>query len=124
MISDSVPWKIELLRIADRLEKRQTQKRWSEQSFFLAERDVMLAAYIIRKLIEAKKLSDDVTGREVVVIQHPLSGRVPDLMSYERVWKNYDLQAGVVSSGAASSVPRTMLSSKWSSEMMAGLPSI
>jgi hypothetical protein len=87
-------WKIELLRIADRLEKRQTQKHWPAQSFFLAERDVMVAAYIIRKLIEAKKLSDDVTSRKVVVIQHPLSGRVPDLTSYKKIWKNYDLQTG------------------------------
>jgi hypothetical protein len=95
VIDDSVPWKIELLRIADRLEKRQSQKRWPEQSFSLAERDIMFAAYIIRKLIEANKLSDDVTGREIVVIEHPLSGRAPDIMSYERIWENYDLQAGV-----------------------------
>jgi hypothetical protein len=95
VIDDSGPWKIELLRIADRLERRQSQKRWPEQSFFLTERDIMFAAYMIRKLVEAKKLSDDATGRDIVVIEHPLSGSVPDMMSYERIWKNYDLQAGV-----------------------------
>ena len=55
----------------------------------------IFAAYMIRKLVEANKISDDVTGRNIVVIEHPLSGRVPDVMSYERIWKNYDLQAGV-----------------------------
>jgi hypothetical protein len=73
VIGDSAPWEAELLRIADRLEKRKTQKRWHEESRFLVERDIMIAAYIIRKLMEAKKLSDHVTGREIVVIQHPLS---------------------------------------------------
>jgi hypothetical protein len=94
VIGDSVPWKIELLRIAVRLERRKTQKRWTEQTTFLVERDIMVAAFAIRRLIEAHKLSDDVTGREVVVVQHPLSGRVPDYMSYERIWQHYDLGAG------------------------------
>jgi hypothetical protein len=71
VIGDSVPWKIELLRIAARLERRKTQKRWTQQTTFLVERDIMIAAFAIRKLTEAHKLSDDVARREVVVIQHP-----------------------------------------------------
>lgn len=54
----------------------------------------MIAAFVIRRLTEAHKLSDDVTSREVMVIQHPLSGRVLDYMSYERIWQHYDLGAG------------------------------
>ena len=94
MIGDSVPWKIELLRIAARLERRKTQKRWTQQTTFMVERDIMVAAFAIRRLTEAHKLSDDVTGREIVVIHYPLSGRVPDHMSYERIWQHYDLGAG------------------------------
>jgi hypothetical protein len=81
-------------RIMARLERRKTQKRWTEQTTFLVERDIIVAAFAIRRLIEAHKLSDDVTGREVMVIQHPLSGRVPDCMSYGRIWQYYDLGAG------------------------------
>ena len=44
--------------------------------------------------LTAHKLSDDVARREVVVIQHPLSGPVPDYMSYERIWQHYDLGDG------------------------------
>jgi hypothetical protein len=94
VIGDSVPWKIELLRIATRLERRKVQKRWTDQTNFLVERDIMVAAFGIRRLIEAHKLSGDVTDREVVVIQHALSDRVPDYMSHERIWQNYDLGAG------------------------------
>jgi glycerol kinase len=58
MIGDSVPWKDELLKIADRLENRKTQRRWTERTGFLAERDIMVSAYAIRKLLEARKVSD------------------------------------------------------------------
>lgn len=94
VISDSVPWKVELRRVADRLEKRKGQKRWTEQTSFIVERDVMVAAYAIRRLIEARKLSDDVTSTEVEVTRHDLSVGPPDLISFDRVWKHYDLNAG------------------------------
>lgn len=59
MLSNSVLWKKELLRAADRLEKKATQRRWTEQSAFRVEKDVMVGAYAIRKLLEAPaKLSD------------------------------------------------------------------
>ena len=89
-----MPWKRELLRIADRLEKRPIQRRWTEHTYFMIERDIMIAAFAIRKLIDAHKLSDEITRRELVVIQHPLSGRVPDLLNYQRFWEHYDLLAG------------------------------
>lgn len=94
VIGDSAPWKVELLRIAARLERRKTQKRWTEQTNFLVERDIMVAAFAVRRLIEGHKLSQDVTARDVMVIRHPLSGHVPDYMSYERIWQNYDLGGG------------------------------
>ena len=78
MIDDSVPWKNELLRIAGRLERRRSQKRWTGKTSFLIERDIMVAAFAIRKLIEAHKLSDDVTSHQVAVMRHSLSGRIPD----------------------------------------------
>jgi hypothetical protein len=77
VISDSVPWRGELRRIADRLEKRKSQRRWTEHASFAVERDVMVAAYAIRRLIEARKLSDDLTSTEVEVIRHNLSAAAP-----------------------------------------------
>lgn len=94
MIDDSVPWKNELLRIADRLERRRSQERWTGKTSFLVERDIMVAAFAIRKLIEAHKLSDDVTTHQVAVMQHSLSGRIPDHMNYHRILDHYDLSSG------------------------------
>lgn len=54
LIGDSIPWKEDLLRIAESLERRTRQRRWVERTSFLVERDVMNAAYAVRKLNEAR----------------------------------------------------------------------
>lgn len=96
MISDSVPWKIELLKIADRLERRKTQRRWTEQTGFLVERDVMVSAYALRKLLEARKVSDSLAVQKIAVTQHSLAigAKVPDALNRYEVWENYDLDNG------------------------------
>lgn len=71
VISDSIPWKTELLRIAGTLERRTTQRRWPDRSSFLVERDVMVAAYAIRRLNEARKISDELARVRVPVLRHP-----------------------------------------------------
>lgn len=94
MIFDSVPWKDELLKIADRLESRKTQRRWTERTGFLVERDIMLSAYAVRKLLEARKISDILAARRAIVRQHSLFGRTPDMWNRFSVWENYDLDTG------------------------------
>lgn len=63
MIWESHDWKENLLKTALKLSKRIYQKRWTERSFFLFEREIFFAFYSIRKLIEAKKLSDCVEAK-------------------------------------------------------------
>jgi hypothetical protein len=94
MIDDSIPWKDELLKIADRLESRKTQRRWTERTGFLVERDIMLSAYAVRKLLEARKVSDILAARRVIVRQHSLLGRTPDIWNRSSFWENYDLDTG------------------------------
>lgn len=67
MISDPYPWREELLRVADRIEKRKAQRRWTERTMFLVERDIMVSVYAIRKLNEAKRISDRLRGERVRV---------------------------------------------------------
>lgn len=96
MISDSVPWKQELLRSADRLEKKITQKRWTERSAFLVERDIMFGAYAIRKLMEAPaKLSDPVKQLHVPMFSFALKSGIPppDWWAAYHWWEHYDLEA-------------------------------
>jgi hypothetical protein len=61
VIADSIPWRDELLKVAERLHKRKSQRRWLERTSFLVERDVMVSAYAVRKLNEGRKLSDNLT---------------------------------------------------------------
>lgn len=59
MINESYHWKIELLKISSSLKKRLSQKRWTIKSSFLFEKEIFVSLYIVRKLIEAEKISTD-----------------------------------------------------------------
>lgn len=95
MISDSIPWREELWRVADRLEKKSKQQRWTERSSFLVERDFMTSAYAIRRLNEAHKIPDDLAKTKVPVIRHKRIGSVPDIWNRHEIWEHYDLENGV-----------------------------
>lgn len=92
MIGDSIPWKEDLLRIAKTLEGRTTQRRWTERTSFLVERDVMNAGYAIRKLIEARKLSDELLQERVTVQRHQLLGRAVDIWNRFEFYEHYDME--------------------------------
>jgi hypothetical protein len=95
MINDSVPWREELWRVADRLEKKSRQERWTDRSTFLVERDMMVSAYAIRRLMEAHKLTDALTRTRIPVMRHKRTGEVaPDVWSTYRFWDFYDLDSG------------------------------
>lgn len=92
MIYESHYWKDELLRIARSLERRRTQKRWPEASFAGVEKSVMLAAYIIRKLAEAKKLSDATVDGAVAITGHGWLGKPVHHLSRLDIDELYDLE--------------------------------
>ena len=92
MIDDSVPWKESLLRVADSLERRTRQRRWTERTSYLVERDVMNAAYAIRKLNEARKISDGMAGERVNARRHALTGRPVDIWNRDEFVEHYDMQ--------------------------------
>ena len=95
MIQDSIPWKEDLLRIADRLDKKRTQKRWTERSGYLVERDVMTSAYTIRRLVESWKVSDRLASRSFQINRFALLGSPPDFMNKFFFWELYDLDSPV-----------------------------
>jgi hypothetical protein len=92
MIWESGDWKEYLLKTALKLSERIRQKRWTERSFFLLERDIFFAFYSIRKLIEAKKLSDYVVETKIS-LQAFKSMRIPvTRFNRDRIDELYDLQ--------------------------------
>jgi hypothetical protein len=52
-------WKDELVKVADRLEAKTRQTRWAERTGFLLERDFVLGAYALRKLVESRGAAEE-----------------------------------------------------------------
>lgn len=95
MIGDSVPWKEALGRIAVDVERRAGQKRWTDRTGFLVERDVMVASFAMRKLLDTPgKISDEAQAERVQVLSHPLVGQQPGFWSRREFWEMFDLDQG------------------------------
>jgi len=71
MIHESAPWKTRLARDADLIERWAAKAGHSERRSFLIERKVFLAAYVMRKLDDAAKLSTDTLGSPMAVSRFP-----------------------------------------------------
>jgi hypothetical protein len=93
MIYESEPWREELVRIASRLEKRYTQKRWSERSFYLLEKEIFLGAFAARKLIESRKVSDRVAKSRIQVARYPAGSEAITLLNQHKFQELYNLYA-------------------------------
>ena len=71
MISTIEPWKEELLLIANSLLGRLAQKRWSDKSIFRLEKELFIGFFSVRKLIESKAVSKDVTSKKYSLLHFP-----------------------------------------------------
>jgi hypothetical protein len=92
VITDSVPWKNDLTRVADRLEARAHQKRWTERTSYLVERDVLVGAFSARKLLDSHKVSQQTSGRSFPVQMARLTGESADPWTAYFYWQNYDVE--------------------------------
>jgi hypothetical protein len=94
MIDDSIPWKDDLFKVANRLEAKTKQKRWTERTGYLIERDFMVSAFAIRRLLDAHKISDALRQHQIPVTRFDLAGNPPDLMSPADIGDSYDFANG------------------------------
>ena len=93
MIWESRPWREELCRVADRLNEWRRVVDWDDELVaFEIERDVMVSAYAIRKLLEARKLSDSAAESKFRVEAFPLIDRIPDHMNWHRLDEFYNFE--------------------------------
>lgn len=84
---------MELWKIADKLTARTTQVRWSERSSMNLEKDVFIGFYVIRKLMEARKLSVEVEASQVRVRTIPSAGKHVTYMNWDKIDQLYDWSA-------------------------------
>ena len=94
MIDESIPWKDELVKVADRLEAKTRQKRWTVRTGHLIERDFVAGAYAMRKLIDGHTVSDKLRQRQVPVRRFDLTGNPPDRAFPADIADSYDLENG------------------------------
>jgi hypothetical protein len=92
MIHESVPWKTALTTDAAVIE-RWAAKPPSERRSFLLERKVFLAAYALRKLGEAYKLSTDTLAASIAVKRYAPLQPGYSAFNNHRFDKFFDLQA-------------------------------
>ncbi|MDR6870516.1 hypothetical protein J2Y55_001516 [Bosea sp. BE125] len=71
MIHESAPWKRHLQLDADVIERWASRPQQSERRSFLVERKVFLAAYAMRKLDDAVKISTDLLAADIAVVRFP-----------------------------------------------------
>jgi hypothetical protein len=93
MIAESYYWKRELLRVAARLRRRLTQRRWADASLSAVEMDLMVGFYAIRKLAEAKKISDEIVKLSVALRAYPAFGKPVHRGNAHKIDELYDLNA-------------------------------
>lgn len=90
MIYESFPWKEELLKISHSLEVRLNQKRWIIRTSFLFEKEIFTSFYIIRKLIEAEKVSTKNKHINIPCYLIPSTGKTVTRFNKHRATELYD----------------------------------
>ena len=91
MIEDALQWKEELGAVADRLEAKTKQSRWAGRTGLLIERDFILSAYAMRKLVESTDVSAALRDCRVPVRRYELTGPPPDS---DDIANSYDFENG------------------------------
>jgi hypothetical protein len=71
MIYESMYWKKPLLESASWLNRIKISERIQERTYVRLEKELFVSFYSVRKLIEAKKVSDEVANREYNLEAHP-----------------------------------------------------
>jgi hypothetical protein len=91
---DARAWKAELVRVADRLEAKTKQARWTDKTDFLIERDFIFGAYALRKVLESHTVSDEIRQLRIPVKCFDPSGTPPDPRHPGGVSESYDFENG------------------------------
>jgi hypothetical protein len=78
VIEDAVQWKDELVKVADRLEAKTKQTRWTDRTGLLIERDFIVGSYAMRKLVDSHDVSAEMCRRHIPVRRYELTAAPPD----------------------------------------------
>jgi hypothetical protein len=94
VIEDAIPWKDELAKVADRLEAKTKQTRWTDRTGYLIERDFIVSAYAMRKLVDSHDVAAELRERHIPVRRFDLTGKPPDPSRPADIADSYDFENG------------------------------
>lgn len=89
MIWESAPYKSEVGRIGEQFAKWECRKRLNSRDFVRIEMAAFTSAYLVRKLMEARKLSDRVRDSQVQVTE-TRNIKPVTLLNWHRIDELYD----------------------------------
>jgi hypothetical protein len=90
MIYESEYWKKPLLHMARKFSRLSKPREWTEEEIVQIEKDVFIAFYSIRKLIEAHKLSTKTEKMSLSVKTYPSRGIKVHLFNWHHINSLYD----------------------------------
>ena len=93
-MSESYYWKENLKRSLGKLAMWQKQRRWSEHSICLFEREIIVTFFFIRKLIEDHKLTDKCRTQNLIGTRYRHVGPRVDISNRWKIEKLYNLGHG------------------------------
>ena len=113
MIHESAPWKAELLKDADMIERWAQKQSASERRSFLIEKKVFISAYAMRRLFEGEKLTSGLNSLSIAAKEFvPLPGRELTWWKTHSFEKVFDLSTPVRHSVGASDLLNVIIHSK------------
>ena len=93
MIHESYYWRNELIKISERINKKiKVQKNWSDSKFAKFEKNIMFGFYIIRKLMEANKLTNKIGSTKFELKSYENNGTRVNIMNNHRFDENQGIQ--------------------------------
>ena len=94
MIRDSNPWKQDIWKCSQLFHRLKAQsEHLSDRQMISVEKRMFLTFYAVRKLIEAKKLSDECTSQQIPVTLFPSVGKAVTHMNWHRSEEHFDFES-------------------------------
>lgn len=85
----------DLKRLVKKLTRKKNQKKWTEKRMVVMEKHIVLAYYIVRKLIENDKVTNKTKSQVLTVEKFPRTAKAITPFNYWAIDEIYDLNKGV-----------------------------
>lgn len=92
MIWESVYWKNDLIKLNKKITARLKQIRWTDASNANSEKEIMIAAFISRKLFDSNKISQKLENHELKIVKYKSNGKRINLLRRLSPDKYFDLE--------------------------------